>query len=182
MIHCQKHVSDLNLFILPQCCMLSKSLYTLTPSARCDRLGKQAGRWLFNLLVVKYYSNVVALRCICILFVWILMIRFQSATISPPPVYELTVDVRYRDGGTRASRFFSKHSPESITQLKQDLEQLRFPTPQESNLTFVSAGCMKAFWIASLNSVRILIGVDLLFRKHGSHVQMHTYCSHCTND
>ncbi|KAM6490097.1 hypothetical protein JOM56_014416 [Amanita muscaria] len=67
-------------------------------------------------------------------------------------LHELIIQVRYCDGGTKATKFFSTDSPESVIQLNQDLEQLKFPAPSESNVTFVSAGCMRASWICSLHS------------------------------
>ena len=68
--------------------------------------------------------------------------------------YTLTINVRYRDG-TKANQFFSRASPDAIAQVKQDLQNLNFPTPAECNISFVYPRCMKATWIATLSSVRI---------------------------
>lgn len=67
-------------------------------------------------------------------------------------LHELIIQVRYCDGGTKATKSFSMDSPESVIQLNQDLEQLKFPAPRQSNVSFVSAGCMRASWICSLHS------------------------------
>jgi len=69
--------------------------------------------------------------------------------------YTLTINVRYHDG-TKATQFFSKASSDANAQLKQDLQKLKFPTPAECNISFVSPGCMKAIWITTLTSVRII--------------------------
>ncbi|KAF8638460.1 hypothetical protein AX17_002194 [Amanita inopinata Kibby_2008] len=67
-------------------------------------------------------------------------------------LYQLTLTTRYRDGGDKATHVFSKPSQEALSQLRRDLEQLKFPSPKVENVSFVSPGCMRAVWISQLHT------------------------------
>lgn len=70
----------------------------------------------------------------------------------PRVQYQFTVTVIYT--GLKATQYFSRHSQEAVSQLKEDLSALKFPMPKSDHVNFVSHGCMGAFWIGSLCSVR----------------------------
>jgi hypothetical protein len=66
--------------------------------------------------------------------------------------YKLSITVLYT--GVKATQYFSKLSRDAVNRLKEDLRLLKFPLPKSDNVSFISHGCMGAFWIASLESVR----------------------------
>ncbi|KAF8625046.1 hypothetical protein AX15_005587 [Amanita polypyramis BW_CC] len=69
----------------------------------------------------------------------------------PPAAYQqLVLTVIY--SGLKATKYLSGQSSEAVTQFKKDLLQLKFPLPKNDNVSFVSHGCMKAFWITPLDS------------------------------
>jgi len=79
-------------------------------------------------------------------------------------LYQVTVTVIYT--GLKATQYFSTQSPEAVIKLKKDLERLKFPLPKATNVSFVSHGCMDAFWIASLDSVRDKLPISNLIKSH----------------
>ncbi|KAF8347600.1 hypothetical protein F5887DRAFT_956593, partial [Amanita rubescens] len=82
--------------------------------------------------------------------------------------YILTINVRYHHG-IKATQLFSKASSDANAQLKQDLQKLKFPTPAECNITFVSPGCMKAIWITTLTSPLYRRLKSLVYRSKAPH-------------
>ncbi|KAF8622596.1 hypothetical protein AX15_006891 [Amanita polypyramis BW_CC] len=62
----------------------------------------------------------------------------------------LTLTVIY--SGLKATQYFSAQSSAAVVQFKKDLLELKFPSPKHDNVSFVSHGCMKAFWIAPPDS------------------------------
>ncbi|KAF8347598.1 hypothetical protein F5887DRAFT_37430 [Amanita rubescens] len=78
-------------------------------------------------------------------------------------LYQVTITVVYT--GLKATQYFSADSPDAVIKLKKDLGLLKFPLPKATNVSFVSHGCMGAFWIASLDSqmyqnLSALLGLD----------------------
>jgi hypothetical protein len=81
-----------------------------------------------------------------------------------PGPYQFTVTVIY--SGLKATQYFSSRSREAVNQLKEDLSSLKFPMPKSDNVIFVSHGCMSAFWIGPLNSVRDKLPILCAIKPH----------------
>lgn len=58
--------------------------------------------------------------------------------------HEITLLVRY--DGVKATQYFSKWTQESDRVFREDLTTLRLPHPKRENTTFLSYGCIQAFW------------------------------------
>ena len=79
-------------------------------------------------------------------------------------LFQVTITVIYT--GLKATRYFSTDSHVAVITLKKDLERLKFPAPKATNVTFVSHGCMGAFWVASTDSVRDKLPILNLIKSH----------------